>query len=88
MPKSWNKRYQWIFYHKTALENNYEQIRENISEVDKKHEDELIEITDKVKQSRAELSDKIAAISEKYKEIKSTEENLQLQVDKDKHQYK
>ena len=36
MPKSWEKRYQWILQQKTSLDDKYEKLRAKVNEVEKK----------------------------------------------------
>ena len=88
MPKSWDKRYQWILDHKEKLENKHKILDKKIKEIENQYEDELLETIEKINQSKANLVQQNNDLFKKHKGIQDNKQSLQKQIDENIKQQK
>ena len=88
MPKSWDKRYQWILQQKTSLDHKFEELRLKVDEVEQNQEKKSTKINDQIFQSKIDLMQQHTEIMKKHQDMLVMKENIQENVNKIKDQHK
>ena len=88
MPKSWDKRHQWILQQKTSLDDKYEKLKLKVNELEQKQEKKSTKINNEIVQSKLGVMQQLTEIMKKQQDMQAIKENIKKNFNKIKDQHK